>query len=74
MKILHELTNKCLNVKEEDMRVGILFVRSESLNHEWTGSHLGAVVDVLVVVLLTQHLLDASLWVDKLYNLGSDKG
>lgn len=47
------------------MRVGILFVRSESLNHEWTGAHLGAVVDVLVVVLLTQHLLDASLWVDK---------
>lgn len=72
--MLHGLTNKCLNVKEKDMRVSILFVCSESLNHEWTCTHLGAVMDVLVVVLLTQHLLDASLWVYKSYNLGSDKG
>lgn len=43
------------------MRVCVLLVSPKSLDHEWTGPHLGAVVDVLLVVLLAQDLLDASL-------------
>lgn len=46
------------------MRLRVAGVRPEWLYHERTAAHLARVVDVLLIVLLAQHLLDAALQTD----------